>query len=42
VSDKETLSPFVEDISVEEGNKNELIVFKNIKTKNRFGTFEVE
>jgi hypothetical protein len=42
VSDKEILSPFVEDISVEEGNKNELIVFKNIKTKNRFGTFEVE
>ena len=36
MSDKETLSPFVEDISVEEGNKNELIVFKNHKDKESF------
>jgi hypothetical protein len=36
VSDKEILSPFVEDISVEEGNKNELIVFKNHKDKESF------
>jgi len=36
VSDKETLSPFVEDISVEEGNKNELIVFKNSEDKESF------
>ena len=36
MSEKETLSPFVEDISVEEGNKNELIVFKNRKDKESF------
>lgn len=36
MSDKETLSPFVEDISVEEGNKNELIVFKNRRDKESF------
>ena len=36
MSEKETLSPFVEDISVEEGTKNELIVFKNSKDKESF------
>ena len=36
MSDKETLSPFVEDISVEEGTKNELIVFKNRRDKESF------
>lgn len=36
MSNKEILSPFVEDISVEEGNKNELIVFKNCKDKESF------
>ena len=36
MSNKETFSPFVEDISVEEGNKNELIVFKNSKDKESF------
>jgi hypothetical protein len=39
VSDKEILSPFVEDISVDEGNKNELIVFKNSKDKESFWNF---
>jgi hypothetical protein len=39
VSDKEILSPFVEDISVDEGNKNELIVFKNHKDKESFWNF---
>lgn len=34
--DKEILSPFVDDISVDEGNKNELIVFKNSKDKESF------
>ena len=36
MSEKETLSPFMEDISVEQGNKNELIVFKNRKDKESF------
>ena len=36
MSDKEILSPFVDDISVDEGNKNELIVFKNSKDKEAF------
>jgi hypothetical protein len=36
VSNKEALSPFIEDISVEEGTKNELIVFKNSKDKESF------
>ena len=36
MSDKETLSPFIEDISIEEGTKNELIVFKNSKDKESF------
>ncbi len=36
MSDKEILSPLVEDISVDEGNKNELIVFKNSEDKESF------
>jgi len=36
VSDKEILNPFFDDISVEQGTKNELIVFKNHKDKESF------
>lgn len=36
MSDKEILNPFFEDITVEQGTKNELIVFKNHKDKESF------
>lgn len=36
MSDKEILNPFFDDISVEQGTKNELIVFKNHKDKESF------
>lgn len=36
MSDKELLNPFFEDITVEQGTKNELIVFKNHKDKESF------